>query len=288
MNAKHICVSTLALMVSIGWCAMASANPLLGTVGESFAVLGGAGVSSAGATTIVGNVGASPTNAISGFNAGAITGGTATSTGVAQQAQADALVAYNLLSTQVATHNLTGFDLGGMTLSPGVYNYVTSAQLTGDLTLDAGGLSDVAFIFKIGTTLTTATDAIVTLINAGSNDGVFFQVGSSATLGDSTQLVGNILASTSIVLDPFAQISCGRALGGILVGSGIVSMANANHVSISDNNGCANGLDGGIGADTIGGGGASVPEPSSVALLGFGALGLGLLLRRRRTKTSAA
>lgn len=93
---------------------------------------------------------------------------------------------------------MTGTDLGGLTLTPGVYCFTSSAQLTGTLTLDALGDPDASFVFQIGSTLTTATSAVVDVINGGTGCNVFWQVGSSATLGTGTTFVGNILALTSI------------------------------------------------------------------------------------------
>jgi type VI secretion system secreted protein VgrG len=106
---------------------------------------------------------------------------------------------------------LTGQDLGGLTLTPGVYCFSTSAQLTGTLTLDAQGNSSAVFIFKIGSTLTTASASSVLLINSASSCGVFWQVGSSATLGTGTALAGTIVALTSITLNTGSSVS-GRTL----------------------------------------------------------------------------
>jgi hypothetical protein len=106
---------------------------------------------------------------------------------------------------------LTGQDLGGMTLTPGVYCFASSAQLTGTLTLDAQGDPNAVFIFQTGSTLTTASGSSVLLINNASSCGVFWQVGSSATLGTGTSLAGSIVALTSITLNTGASVA-GRAL----------------------------------------------------------------------------
>lgn len=126
----------------------------------------------------------------------------------------------------------------------------------------------MAFIFQIGSTLTTAADSTISVINGGLGDSIFWQVGSSATLGASSLFLGNILADTSITLDPFAQIACGRALAGIVTASGTVTMANANGVSISNGASCVSGY------DSVSSSPAMVPEPGTLALLFAGLAGI--------------
>lgn len=122
--------------------------------------------------------------------------------------------------------DLTGQNLGGLTLTPGVYCFSSSAQLTGALTLNALGNPDALFIFKIGSTLTTASSSSVQVINGGSDCNVFWQVGSSATLGTGTSFVGNILALTSITLATGTNVS-----GRVLARNGAVTM-DTNNVAI--------------------------------------------------------
>jgi ice-binding like protein/exosortase sorting signal-containing protein len=112
----------------------------------------------------------------------------------------------------VCTSNLTGQDLGGMTLTPGIYCFNSSAQLTGILTLNAQGNANAVFIFQTGSTLTTASTSSVQLINGGNRCGVAWQIGSSATLGTGTTFIGNLIALTSITLNTGANINGGRAL----------------------------------------------------------------------------
>lgn len=130
---------------------------------------------------------------------------------VSQQAQIDALAGYNLLVGEAPIQNLTGQDLGGLTLTAGVRNFTSSAGLTGTLTLDAGFDSHARFDFQIGSTLTTASNAVILLINGAQAGNVFWQVGSSATLGTGTSFSGSILANTSITLNTGATLS-GRAI----------------------------------------------------------------------------
>ena len=99
-----------------------------------------------------------------------------------------------------------------MTLTPGVYCFDTSAQLTGDLVLDALGNPLAVWVFKIGSTLTTASGSSVSVINGGQALNVFWQVGSSATLGTTTRFSGNILAHVSVTLTNGASL-IGRAFG---------------------------------------------------------------------------
>jgi hypothetical protein len=133
-----------------------------------------------------------------------------TSAGAAE-AQTDAHAASNNLAGQACDTVLTGQDLGGLTLMPGVYCFTSSAQLTGTLTLNALGDPNAVFIFQTGSTLTSASNSSVLLINNGNSCNTFFLVGSSATLGTDTLFEGNILASASITFNTRAGLN-GRAL----------------------------------------------------------------------------
>jgi subtilisin family serine protease len=209
--------------------------PSLGTA-SSFVVLGGSTVTNTGATVVNADLGVSPGTAVTGFAPGLVAGGTIHSADLlATQAQADTAAAYNTLASQTcpAGNDLTGQNLGGKTLTAGVYCFSSSAQLTGVLTLDAQTSPGAVFIFKIGSTLTTATSASVVLINGGTPSNVFWQVGSSATLGTTTAFVGNILALTSITLNNGAVVS-GRALahnGAVTMDTNTVGLVGA--VSLS-------------------------------------------------------
>jgi outer membrane autotransporter protein len=220
----------------------AQAPPPLGTVAP-FAVLGGSTVTNTGPTVLTGtaalpgNLGVSPGSAITGFFA--VDGGPGILTGpgasihqddaVAIQAQIDLITAYNNLAGRPTAVNLTGQNLGGLTLVPGVYNFASSAQLTGNLTLNGLGNPNAVFIINIGSTLTTASASTVTLINGAQGGNVFWRVGSSATLGTTTSFTGDILALASITLDTSAIITCGAAwahTGAVTLDTNTISLCN--------------------------------------------------------------
>ena len=193
-SAARVALSWLTLSTALFQTLSAATAPPLGTA-QSFAVLGASTVTNTGPTIVTGDLGVSPGSAVVGFPPGVVTMGTIhAADAVAAQAQLDALTAYNFLAGQPQNTNLTGQDLGGLTLGPGVYRFNSSAQLTGTLTLDAKGDPNAVFVFQIASTFTTASNSSVVVINSGIACNVFFQVGSSATLGTGTQLSGSILA----------------------------------------------------------------------------------------------
>ena len=203
----------------------------LGTA-ESFAVLGGSTVTNTGSTTVIGNLGVSPGNAVTGFaptGPGSVTGGTIhVNDGVAIQAQSDEVTAATTLGNMACTQDLTGTDLGGLTLTPGVYCFSSSAQLTGTLTLDAENTADALFVFKIGSTLTTASGSSVAMINGASACNVYWKVGSSATLGTATSFQGTILAYSSVTLTTNVHL-IGRAIaqtGAVTMDTNVISIAS--------------------------------------------------------------
>jgi len=283
----------LAFAAISGLPLQAKAGGILGTA-QSFAVLGASMVTNTGPSVVGGDLGVSPGTAITGFGVGMGTvtppGTTHAGDAVAASAQADALTAYNGLAGMASNLNLTGTDLGGLTLTSGVYKFDSEAQLTGTLTLNAQGLNNAYWVFQIGSTLTTASAAKVIIINAGptggSNDGLFWQVGSSATLGTTTAFEGNILAKASITLTTGANIDNGRALAltaAVTMDTNTVSIA-----SLPPNNGP--GLSGGLkfvsgtSGPIVPIGPSSVPEPATFVLLGSGLIGVLVFRKRLITK----
>jgi hypothetical protein len=184
----------------------------------------------------------------------------------AVNAQNALTMAYGIAAGLPCTNNLTGQDLGGMTLTPGVYCFNSSAQLTGTVTLNAEGDPNAQFVFQIGSTLTTSSSSMVDFIN--TNGGLpdpylFWQVGSSATLGTGTEFAGNILAFSSITLTTGTNITCGSALA-----ENAAVTLDDNQVSID---GCEMPLGG-------------VPEPGTATFLGMGLL-FGVIACRQQLRT---
>jgi Ice-binding-like len=189
----------------------AAARVGLGTAAD-YAVLAGTTVTNTGNSVISGDLGLSPGSAVTGFPPGEVVHGSQhVADAVALQAQSDLTVAYDDAAGRPAAHDVTGQDLGGKTLTPGVYEASTAMSLTGTLTLNAQGDPAAVFIFKAGSTLITASGSRVRFINGGSACNVFWQVGSSATLGTSTDFIGTIMSLTSATVQHAASVE-GRVL----------------------------------------------------------------------------
>jgi hypothetical protein len=243
-------IGVLALLTCCGLASPASAD-ILGTA-QNFAVLGGSTVTNTGPTVITAGLGVWPGTALTGLPPGVVNGTIHASDAVAQQAQSDMTTAYNALAGMTLTQDLTGMDLGGLTLVPGVYFFSSSAFLTGTLTLNAMGNPDALFVFQIGSTLISASNSSVVMINSADACDVYWQVGSSATLGTDSAFQGNILALTSITMNTRASLIEGRALarnGAVTMDSNIITA------------GC-------------------IPTPGTTSLLGM--MFVGAIARRRR------
>jgi hypothetical protein len=205
LAAALVIVGTLTLAGS----AATGTSVGLGTAG-SFVVLAGAGVTNTGPTTLDGDIGTYPTTSESGVGSLTITGTNHAGDAVTQQAKSDLVTAYDTTAGEGPTSPISA-DLGGQTLTPGVYNSASSLGLTGNLTLDGGGDPNAVFVFQAGSTLTTASASSVTLENGAQACNVFWQVGSSATLGTASSFVGTLIALTSITLTTRATVE-GRML----------------------------------------------------------------------------
>lgn len=190
--------------------------PTLGAA-QSFAALAGTTITATPSSVLSGNVGVSPGSSVTGFppalvQNGLIYRGVASLAGPAQNS---ALNAYNNLKGQayLPANDLSGLVLGetagAISLSPGVYSFSSSAQLNATLTLNDGGDSNAIFIFQIGTTLTTGTSSRVIMSSGGRGVNVYWQIGSSATIGTYTSFRGNIIANTSITFTTGA-VTTGR------------------------------------------------------------------------------
>ena len=249
-----------------------NAQITLGPTVDTFGVLGGSTVTNSGPTVVIGNLGVSPGTAITGFTGiapggpGLVSGSIHSADPFALQAQNELTAAYNAAAGAASTATKAG-DLGGQTLFAGVYTSSSSLGITGTLILDGQGNPNAQFIFQIGSTLTTATSSSVSLINGAQASKVFWQVGSSATLGTTSTFSGNILALASISMGTGAVLQ-GRALAR----TGAVTMLSNVVTSPPGSAGPPPPL--------------VTPAPSSLILVTTALLGLGIyhIVRKRRLK----
>ncbi len=233
------------------------AQIVLGTSAD-FAVLGGSTVTNTGNTVIsgaAGGLGLSPGTAVTGFPPGVLTTGTihaADATAIA--AKADATTAYNQLAGLPFRTDLTGQDLAGKILTPGVYRFDAAAALTnGVLTLDGLNQANPLFVFQVGSTLTTTGTTSFNLINGAASANAWFQVGSSATLGVGTSFGANVVAFTSITLTTGVNV-----IGRVFAINGAVTL-DSNQITVPA---------------------SAIPEPSTYAVIVAGLALLGAFVCR--------
>ena len=224
VGAAVMVFALATMLIGAGGAQAAQPRVGLGTA-QSFAVLAGSTVTNTGPSVIKGDLGVSPGTAVTGFPPGTVNGTIHSADAVAAQAQADTTTAYNDAAGRSPTSAITA-DLGGRTLVAGVYRG-TTLGLTGTLTLDAQGDQSAVFVFQAGSTLITASNSGVALINGAQACNVFWQVGSSATLGTGTVFVGSILALTSVTADTGASVA-----GRLLARNGAVTL-DSNTVTAS-------------------------------------------------------
>jgi hypothetical protein len=265
----------------------AFADAILGTQLASFAVLGASTVTNTGATTLTGNLGASPGDAITDTIDITVNGTNAATAGNPSVHEADA---FGVLAQSQLFSSLTNLgrlgpgalepvDLAGLTLSPGVYTVPAGvSNLTGTLTLDGRGNANAFWVFQMASTLITSPGSVVNVINAGAGAGLYWDVRSSATLDTTTSFEGNILALTSIGLNTGATIGCGRALahvGAVTMDTNTISTGCTGTGEVGSNGLSGSGLvfdTAGNVVDTTTGAlvASPVPEPGTLVLLGSG------------------
>ena len=250
MKSSAVRLFTLSFLLLTLFAVGAYADSVNLFTAGSYAVLAGQTVTNTGPTVLNGDLGLSPGTSITGFPPGTVNGTINQTNGAAAQAQLDLTKAYNKAAGLSSTGSLPGIVTNGTTLTSGVYSFTSSAQLNGQLILT--GKPGSLFVFQIPSTLTTASASSVIFINSltgkpMTDKNIFWQVGSSATLGTTTSFEGNILALTSITLTTGATITCGSALarnGAVTLDTNVITRC--------------------------GGTVSTVPEPGTMGLLGTG------------------
>ncbi|MDX6202682.1 MAG: hypothetical protein QOJ83_2182 [Frankiales bacterium] len=215
-----VLVTTVTIAVGAPFRQDASAAVTAVPLGTSagFAVLAGAGITNTGPTTITGDIGSYPTLSQTGTASLTLTGVNHRGDRVTQRAKTDLTTGYTVAAGESPSTPIAA-DLGGRTLTAGVYSSASSIGLTGVLTLDAAGDPNAIFVFQAGSALTTASGSQVALINGASVCNVYWQVGSSATLGTGSSFRGNLLALTSVTLTTGAS-----TIGRVLARNGAVTL----------------------------------------------------------------
>jgi hypothetical protein len=225
-NISRVLVAVLALAFTFGHTGLVNAATAVGLgTAYNFAILAGSTVTNTGPTVITGDLGLSPGSSVTGFPPGTLLGNQYVANAVAVQAQVDLTTAYTNAAGQTPVTTIPT-ELGGSTLAPGIYDSSAGTfGITGTLTLDGQGDPNAVFIFKMASTLITASASTVLLINGAQPCNVFWQVGSSATLGTASVFKGNILALTSATLTTGANVE-GRVLarnGAVTLDSNVIT-----------------------------------------------------------------
>jgi type VI secretion system secreted protein VgrG len=302
MRYKYLIILSIAAFAAV-LCSPTSgfASSILKSA-DNFAVLAGTpDITNTGSTTITGDVGISPAASVTGQGPGAnqitLTGAYHLADPTAVTAKTDLTAAFTALNLMAATQTLMSPELGGLTLTSGVYNFsgtpaaVLLTAGAGALTLDAQGNNNAYWVFQIPFGLTTSVGSSVNMINFGSNggndNGLFWTVGSSAGIFGSTSFEGNILAGASITLGNSATILNGRALAQ----TGNVTMDTNTISNVCPIGGPGNGGPGYNGGLYFDGGdilpigpsqGGVIPEPSTMLLLGLGSAATAFIRGRRK------
>lgn len=250
---------------------------ILGSTG-SYAVMAGSTVTVNGVNALTGDLGAA---GLAGAGSMSFVA-TGTSVGpMTAQNQTDFTRAYTGLAAMPGAIDLTGQVLGDggviATLPPGIYKFTSTAQLTGTLTLNAQGQSNAVWVFQIGSTLTTAAHSTIVFSNLAANsvtnNGLFWQVGSTIVFGANTSFEGNVLGGTSFDVGSGATINHGRALTGtgqtITLDNNTINFASAN-----------TGYSGGLAFVDAGNSLAAIPEPSTYALTAGSIVLVAVCIRR--------
>jgi hypothetical protein len=212
-----VVITSSAMLIAMQGSACAATAPPLGSA-ASFAVLAATTVTNTGLTVVNGDLGLSPGTSVTGFGPGIVTGSQDIADTAAQTAQTDLTTAYNNAAAQSPT--TTGLSaIGNQTLTPGVYNAASALGVNGTVTLDGQGDANAVFIFQVGSALTTASGSDIVLANGAQACNIFWQVGSSATLGTGSSFAGSVLALTSITVTTGDTVD-----GSVLAGNGAVTL----------------------------------------------------------------